>query len=218
MLFGSRAAAAGGRRPAPPRRRDPPRAGSRFCIGAGFVTPMLVDRRARRRSRSRGRATRQRHRLHPGPLLSALAAALAGRAWSLVALSLPLFAAGPRAVALRAAASMAVLERPRASTVFAGPCRLRDPAPLTRSFETHSRAEIRRDHTATSSPRRRPAKSSCSSTDRHHEGDARHKMMPLPARRPRPSAARRARRGAGMGTTFAPSRPGTSGDGGGAGV
>ena len=125
-----------------------------FCIGAGFVTPMLVDRRAGADPDRAGRA----YAVNVigcilGPLLSGFwLLPWLGERWSLVALSLPLFALG--LVAVRAPerlASMAVLERPRASTVFAGAVVVSVILlPLTRSFETQfPGAEIRRDHTAT---------------------------------------------------------------------
>jgi spermidine synthase len=125
-----------------------------FCVGAGFVTPMLVDRRAGADPDRAGRA----YAVNVigcilGPLLSGFwLLPWLGERWSLVVLSLPLFALG--LVAVRAPerlASLAVLERPRASTVFAAAVIVSVILfPLTRSFETQfPEAQVRRDHTAT---------------------------------------------------------------------
>jgi len=125
-----------------------------FCVGAGFVTPMLVDRRAGADPDRAGRA----YAVNVigcilGPLLSGFwLLPWLGERWSLVALSLPLFVLG--LVAVRAPerlASMAVLERPRRAAIFAAAVVVAVILlPLTRSFETQfPEAQVRRDHTAT---------------------------------------------------------------------
>src|SRR5947209_8111290 len=125
-----------------------------FCIGAGFVTPMLVDRRAGSDPDRAGRA----YAVNVigcilGPLLAGFwLLPWLGERWSLVALSLPLFALGLVAViAPQRLVPVAVLDRVRASTLF-GAALIASVIllPLSRSFETQfPDAQVRRDHTAT---------------------------------------------------------------------
>ncbi len=125
-----------------------------FCIGAGFVTPMLVDRRAGSDPDRAGRA----YAVNVigcilGPLLAGFwLLPWLGERWSLVALSLPLFALGLVAViAPQRLVPVAVLDRVRAATLF-GAALIASVIllPLSRSFETQfPDAQVRRDHTAT---------------------------------------------------------------------
>ncbi|PYO01735.1 MAG: hypothetical protein DMD91_06535 [Candidatus Rokuibacteriota bacterium] len=125
-----------------------------FCVGAGFVTPMLIDRRAGPDPDRAGRA----YAVNVigcilGPLLAGFwLLPWLGERGSLVAFSLPLFALG--LVAVRAPerlASVKVLGRARAATLFAAAVFVSIVlVPVTRSFETQfPDAQVRRDHTAT---------------------------------------------------------------------
>src|SRR5881409_1778453 len=125
-----------------------------FCIGAGFVTPMLVDRRAGSDPDRAGRA----YAVNVigcilGPLLAGFwLLPWLGERGSLVAFSLPLFALGLVAViAPQRVVPVAVLDRVRAATLF-GAALIASVIllPLSRSFETQfPDAQVRRDHTAT---------------------------------------------------------------------
>src|SRR5438132_138661 len=124
-----------------------------FCIGAGFVTPMLVDRRAGSDPDRAGRA----YAVNVigcilGPLLAGFwLLPWLGERWSLVALSLPLFALGLVAViAPQRLVPVAVLDRVRAATLF-GAALIASVIllPLSRSFETQfPDAQVRRDRSA----------------------------------------------------------------------
>src|SRR5256712_2156248 len=125
-----------------------------FCIGAGFVTPMLVDRRA---GSDPDRAGRAYAVIVSGGSLGPLLAGFwllpwLGERWSLVALSLPLFVLGLVAViAPERLVPVAVLDRVHAATLFGAALIVSVILlPVTRSFETQfPEAQGRRDLTAT---------------------------------------------------------------------